>query len=71
LDPFGIPFQLRHLLEFAATITGDVASFLGAFPEHSSEWQQVLASLKNTFGKQVRPAPLRSAIQTFFRLKNL
>ena len=51
--------------ELPTTVTGDLASFLDAFPEHSPEWQQILASLKNTFGRQVRPALLRSADSDF------
>lgn len=49
-------------------ITDDLVSFLGSFPENSPEWTSILASLKNTFGDGMRPAALRSAIQTFFRL---
>jgi hypothetical protein len=54
--------------ELPGTITGDLITFLGAFPENSPEWPQILASLKNTLGGEIRPAALRSVIQTFFRL---
>jgi hypothetical protein len=50
------------------SITGDLNRFLAAFPEESSDWPQILASLRNTLGGGIRPAALRSAIQTFFRL---
>jgi hypothetical protein len=50
------------------TITDDLARFLRSFPEDSPEWEPILVSLKNTFGGTIRPARLRSAIQTFFRL---
>jgi hypothetical protein len=49
-------------------ITDDLASFLGFFPEHSPEWTPILASLRETFGGGIRPAGLRSAIHTYFRI---
>jgi len=49
-------------------ITEDLVRFLGSFPENSQEWAPILAALKNTLGGGIRPAALRSAIQTFFRL---
>ena len=51
-----------------SAITGDLASFLDSFAESAQEWRAILASLKNTLGGDIRPAVLRSAIQTFFRL---
>lgn len=54
--------------EVPATIKGDLITFLGAFPENTEEWPSILASLKETFGGGTRPAALRSAVQTFFRL---
>jgi hypothetical protein len=54
--------------ELPESITGDLIKFLRAFPEDSAEWPQILDSLKNTLGTGIRPAALRSAIQTFFRL---
>ena len=54
--------------ELPNIITVDPVNFLGAFPEDSPEWPQILASLKNTLGGGIRPATLRSAIQTYFRL---
>lgn len=54
--------------ELSGNITGDLITFLGLFPEDSPEWQPILASVKNTLGGRIRPATLRSAIRTFFRL---
>jgi hypothetical protein len=54
--------QLPH------AITQDLENFLRSFPEDSPEWASILASVKNTLGGGIRPAALRSAIQTFFRL---
>jgi hypothetical protein len=49
-------------------VTDDLARFLRSFPENSPEWAAILASVKNTLGGAIRPAVLRSAIQTFSRL---
>lgn len=54
--------------ELPATITNDLGRFLRAFPEGAQEWESILSSLKNTLGGAIRSGPLRSAIQTFFRL---
>ena len=54
--------------ELPVAITGDLISFLDAFPEGSPEWPSILASLKNTLGGEIRATALRLAIQTFFRL---
>lgn len=54
--------------ELAGGIIGDLVSFLDAFPEDSPEWPSITASLRDTLGGEIRPAALRSAIQTFFRL---
>jgi len=49
-------------------IRADLAAFLGAFPDDSPEWSAILSAIKNTVGGNLRPAALRSAIQTFFIL---
>ena len=49
-------------------IMEDLKRFMAAFPEDSKEWPAILDSLKNTLGGTIRPATLRQAIQTFFRL---
>lgn len=54
--------------ELPSSITDDLIRFLGAFPETSLDWPQMLASLKNSLGRGIRPAALRLAIQSFFRL---
>ena len=54
--------------ELSKTIIDDIARFLDAFPDASPEWPAILASIKNTLGGGIRPAVLRSAIQTYFRL---
>ena len=52
----------------AETIVADLARFLAAFPEASDEWPRILDALKVVFGGGLRPANLRAAIQTYFRL---
>jgi hypothetical protein len=64
---------LEHCQEFPAPqlpkiIIDDLISFPGSFPEKSPEWPPILTSLRETLGGGVRPAALRSAIETFFRL---
>ena len=54
--------------EMPATILADLQRFLAAYPEESDEWPRILASLKATFGGVLRPAALRQAIETYFRL---
>ncbi len=54
--------------ELASSIVADLGSFLAAFPETSGEWPRILDSLKTIFGNGLRPATLRQAIQTYFRL---
>jgi hypothetical protein len=54
--------------ELPELIRADIVAFLDAFREDSPEWTAILASLKNTLGAGLRPAALRSAIQTYFRL---
>lgn len=49
-------------------ILSDLSAFLDSFPEESSEWAAILASLKATLGGNLKPAALRSAIHTYFRL---
>jgi hypothetical protein len=55
--------------QLPAAITDDLAAFLRSFPEDSPEWEPILTSLRNTLGGAIRPANLRTAIQTFFRLR--
>ena len=55
-------------LQLPMVITEDLDKFLRSFPEDSPEWTSILTSLKNAFGGTIRPAVLRAAIQTFFRL---
>ncbi len=54
--------------ELPQTILTDLAAFLNAFPEDSTEWPAILASVKNTLGTGLRPVVLRTAIQTYFRI---
>lgn len=49
-------------------ILADLSTFLDSFPEESPEWPAILASLKATLGGNLKPAALRSAIHTYFRL---
>ncbi len=50
------------------SIVADLNNFLAAFPADSAEWPRILEALKSIFGGGLRPATLRSAIQTYFRL---
>jgi len=50
------------------SIRADLDEFLTAFPENSPEWPAILSSIKNTVGRSLQPAQLRSAIQTYFLL---
>ena len=54
--------------ELSPQIIDKLNRFLITFPENSPDWQAILNSLKNTLGGAIRPAALRSAIQTYFRL---
>jgi hypothetical protein len=54
--------------ELSPRIIDDLNRFMAAFPESSDDWQAILNSLKNTLGGTIRPAALRQAIQTYFRL---
>ena len=54
--------------ELTGSIKADMTRFLLAFPVSSAEWQAILAALKATLGGNLRPATLRQAIQTYFRL---
>jgi hypothetical protein len=54
--------------ELSPKIIADLNRFMGAFPENSQDWQAILNSLKTTLGGTIRPATLRQAIQTYFRL---
>ena len=49
-------------------IKNDLIGFLNQFAENSGEWPAILAAIKNTLGGNIRPAILRQAIQTYFRL---
>jgi Z1 domain len=49
-------------------IKGDLIEFLNQFLENSKEWPAALAAIENTLGGKIRPATLRRAIQTYFRL---
>jgi len=49
-------------------IKGDLGRFLIQFSETSEDWPAILAAIKNTLGGTIRPAILRQAIQTYFRL---
>ena len=53
--------------ELPTSIVADLTKFLGEFPEDSSGWGGIQASLKNTVADGLKPAALRSAIQTYFR----
>lgn len=54
--------------ELPQPILTDLIAFLNAFPEDSTEWPAILASVKNTLGTGLRPVVLRTAIQTYFRI---
>jgi hypothetical protein len=54
--------------ELPEPIKADIARFLDTFPENHAEWDSILAAIKGTLGGQIKPATLRSAIKTFFRL---
>lgn len=54
--------------ELPASIIADLTQFLAEFPENSDQWAGIQASLKNTVANGLKPAALRSAIQTYFRL---
>jgi hypothetical protein len=55
-------------VDLSAAIRTDLSAFLAAFPEDSAEWSAILSAIKNTVGGNIRPAALRSAIITYFRL---
>lgn len=52
--------------EIHPKILTDLALFLEAFPADSAEWSAILAAIKPTLGGNLKPASLRSAIQTYF-----
>lgn len=80
VDTDNIKKHRSDVFRLAATLPGeagpdlpqaiktDLAAFLEAFPIESDEWPAILASIKNTLGGGIRPADLRSAIRTYFRL---
>lgn len=49
-----------------SSIAADLNDFLAAFPEESSDWPDILKSIKATVGTNLQPADLRIAIQTYF-----
>lgn len=49
-------------------IRADLEAFLAAFPDVSPEWPAILSAIKNTVGGNLRPAALRTAIQSFFQV---
>jgi hypothetical protein len=55
-------------VELTSAIRADLAKFLQAFPDDSLEWPAILSAIKNTVGGNLRPAALRTAIQTFFQV---
>lgn len=55
-------------VELPESIRDDLSAFLAAFPEDSPEWPTILSAIKNTVGGSLRPAALRSAIQTYFQV---
>ena len=50
------------------SIIADLTQFMEAFPVESTEWTAILTSVKDTLGGKIRPAALRSAMQTYFQL---
>jgi hypothetical protein len=56
------------MVELPSAIRSDITSFMSAFPDDSPDWPAILSAIKNTVGGNLRPAALRSAIQTFFQL---
>jgi hypothetical protein len=55
-------------VELPEAIRTDLTSFMSAFPDDSPDWPAILSAIKNTVGGNLRPAALRSAIQTFFQV---
>lgn len=49
-------------------VKADLSEFLAWFGDGSNDWPYILAAIKNTLGGTIRPATLRQAIQTFFRM---
>ena len=69
-DVFGLAATLPGEVgpQLPDTVAADLADFLMAFPADSKDWPAILASLRYTLGIRATPAPLRAAIQTYFRL---
>jgi len=63
-----VSFSLAGRRATNGSIVADLGRFLASFPEASDEWPRILDSLKAIFGVGLRPATLRAAIQTYFRL---
>jgi hypothetical protein len=54
--------------DLPANVKTDLSDFLARFDDSSAEWPSMLAAIKSTLGGIIRPATLRQAIQTYFRL---
>jgi len=54
--------------ELPAQILTDLIDFLRPFAETAEEWPAILASLRASLGGNLKPATLRSAVQSYFRL---
>ncbi|CAN5418044.1 hypothetical protein BH09VER1_BH09VER1_29290 [soil metagenome] len=54
--------------ETPPTVQADLSRFLEAFSEASPEWPRIMDALRPIFGGALKPADLRLAIQTYFRL---
>lgn len=59
----GVPGPL-----LADSIRQDITLFLDNFPDDSTDWQAILASIKPTLGGNLKPSSLRDAILTFYQL---
>ena len=46
----------------------DLRRFMQAFPPDASDWQSIIAAVKDTVGVNLSPAALRDAISSYFRL---
>lgn len=49
-------------------ILSDLSAFLDSFPEESPEWAAILASLNATLGGNLKPAALRNAVRTYYKI---
>jgi hypothetical protein len=55
-------------VELPERVRADLATFLAAFPEQSSEWAAILNSIKSTVGGNLSSATLRESIRAYFAL---